>query len=127
MEKQIFDESNSLWYERRGDLYYPDFALSQEEGQPIGRWGRQHLEYIKKYRTILYNSLVLSDELNGYLADVDQQAQGMLDDLIQQMAKSRGATEDLKAADLMAWVGKMNNIRAAAEECVHAKIIYTLD
>jgi len=36
----------------------------------------------------------------------------------------RGVTEQLKANDQMAWVGRMNNIQASAMEIVNKEIIY---
>ena len=65
----------------------------------------------------------MSGKLNSYLADIDQQAQEQLDTIIHQMAQIHGVTETLKAADPMAWVGRMNNIRSAATEIVNAEII----
>ena len=62
--------------------------------------------------------------MNGYLADIDQQAQDRLDTIIQQMAQAQGVTETLKATDQIAWVGKMNNIRTSAMEIVDKEIIY---
>ena len=44
--------------------------------------------------------------------------------LIEQMKTAEGITESLKAADPMAWVQRMNNIRARAEETVLDEIIY---
>lgn len=35
MDKYIFDESNGLWYELRGDYYFPCLTLSVEEEQSI--------------------------------------------------------------------------------------------
>ena len=57
MEKYIYNKSNGLWYERRGDYYIPCLSLSKEEEQPIGLWGQQHLRYIREYRKALYSSL----------------------------------------------------------------------
>ncbi len=124
MEKYIYDESNGLWYERQGDYYIPGLSLPEEEEQPIGLWGQRHLRYIREYRKALYNSLQLSGKLNSYLADIDQQAEAMFSRLVEQMAQRQGATEQLKVNDQMAWVGRMNNIRAAAVEIVNAEIIF---
>ncbi len=124
MDKYIFDESNGLWYERQGDYYIPCLTLPAEEEQPIGLWGQRHLRYIKEYRKARYTSLLLSGRLNSYLADIDQQAQEMLDTTIEQIARVQGITEALKATDQMAWVGKMNNIRASVMEMVDKEIIY---
>lgn len=124
MDKYIFDESNGLWYERQGDYYIPCLTLPAEEEQPIGLWGQRHLRYIKEYRKARYTSLLLSGRLNSYLADIDQQAQEMLDTTIEQIARVQGITEALKATDQMAWVGKMNNVRASVMEMVDKEIIY---
>lgn len=124
MDKYIFDESNGLWYELMGDYYFPRLTVPSEEEQPIGLWGQRHKRYIKEYRPALYNALLLSGNLNSYLADIDQQAQERLDTIIKQMAQTQGITEALKATDQMVWVGKMNNIRASAMEIVNKELIY---
>ena len=40
---------------------------------------------------------------------------------------AEGVIEDLKAADPMAWVGAMNNIRNRAEEIILHELIYGED
>lgn len=124
MDKYIFNENNSLWYELVGDYYFPCLTVSAEEEQPVGVWGQRHKRYLKEYRPALYNALLLSGKLNGYLADIDRQAQERLDTVIEQMAQSQGITEALKVTDQMVWVGKMNNIRANAMEIVNKELIY---
>ena len=124
MEKYIFNENNGLWYELQGDYYIPCLSLPEEEERPIGLWGQRHLRYIRECRKALYTSLQLSGELNSYLSDIDQQAQERMDTIIQQMAQTQGVTEALKAADPMAWAGRMNNIQACARKLVVKEIIY---
>ena len=124
MDKYIFDESNGLWYELIGDYYFPCLTVPTEEEQPVGVWGQRHKRQLKECRPALYNALLLSGKLNGYLADIDRQAQERLDTVIEQMAQSQGITEALKVTDQMVWVGKMNNIRASAMEIVNKELIY---
>lgn len=124
MDKYIFNENNSLWYELVGDYYFPCLAVPAEEKQSVGVWGQRHKRYLKEHRPALYNALLLSGKLNSYLADIDQQAQEMLDTIVEQMAQAQGVTEAMKATDQMAWVGRMNNIRAGAVEIVNTEIIY---
>ena len=119
MDKYIFNEANGLWYELIGDYYFPYLTIPVEEEQLVGMWGQRHKRYLKEYRPALYNALLLSGKLNGYLADIDQQAQELFDSIIQQMTQSQGITETLKATDQMVWVGSMNNIRKTVEEIVH--------
>lgn len=73
---------------------------------------------------MLYYNLLTSGKLQAHLADVEEQAQEMFERLTKQMAEKQGATEALKAADMMAWVGRMNNIRNATEEAIYNEIIY---
>ena len=125
MDKYIFDKNNGLWYELVDDYYLPCLTVPAEEEQPVGVWGLRHKRYLKEYRPAFYNALLLSGKLNGYLADIDQRAQELFGTIIQQMALAQGITERLKATDQMAWVGKMNNLRASATDFVNTEIIYS--
>lgn len=116
MKKHIYDESNGLWYELIGDYYIPILVLPSEEQRPIGKWGRMHREYLREHCPILLNDLILSGQLWTYLVGLNEQAQRRLQLIIRQMQEAESVTEEMKAADQMAWVGAMNNIRSRAEE-----------
>ena len=124
MEKYIYNEQNGLWYELQGDYYIPCLVLDEEDSQPIGMWGRKHLRYIKEHRPVLHTSLLLSGKLNSHLAEIDNQATEMFDRLVKQLAEKEGISEQLKAAEQMAWVQRMNNIRNTAEEIVNEEVIF---
>ena len=115
-----------LNYIRCGDYYIPDICLP-EENRPIGRWGRMHRDYIKEHNPIRFNDLCLSGKLWTYLADLNEQAQSRLELIIEQMKAADGVTEELKAADQMAWVTAMNGIRNRAEEIILQEMIYGED
>ena len=110
-------------YIRVGDYYIPDLTLP-EEPRPIGKWGRMHRDYLREYKPIQYNCLLLSGKLWTYLADLNEQAQDRLERIIEQMKAAEGITEVLKASDPMAWVQRMNNIRARAEEIIREEMIF---
>ena len=114
---------NGISYTLVGDYYIPDLELP-EESRPIGRWGRMHKAFLQEHRPGQYNALLLSGKLWTYLADLNEQAQVRMETLIEQMKTAEGVTESLKAADPMAWVQRMNSIRARAEEIVREEIIY---
>ena len=125
MEKHIYNEQTGISYTLHGDYYLPDLALSDEEKDvEIGVWGQRHLRYIKQHRKVLYLNLLTSGKLNGYIADIDKQAEDMLSRLVKQMAECEGVTEKLKADNQMQWVGVMNNIRQKAMEVVNTELIY---
>ena len=125
MEKVIYDEKNGLWYELQGDYYIPCLKLPEEEQHPIDVWGQRHLRYIKRNRKVLYINLLTSGKLNGYLADIDKQAEDMFSQLVKQMAESEGVSEQLKADNQMEWVGRMNNIRCRANEIIYKEIVFS--
>lgn len=124
MEKYKYGENNGLWYELQGDYYIPCLKLPDEEQVPIGVWGQRHHEYLRRNKRMTLSILQISGELNGYLVDIDQQAEEMFERLVKQIAAAEGVSEQLKAADQMAWVGKMNSIRNLANEIVNNELIF---
>ena len=125
MEKHIYSEQTGISYTLHGDYYLPDLTLLDgEKGAEIGVYGQSHLRYIKQHRKALYLNLLTTGKLNGYLAEIDKQAEEMLLRLVKQMADREGVTEQLKAANQMEWVVRMNNIQRRATEFVNSNIIY---
>lgn len=123
MTKTIFEEMGGT-YTQVGDYLLPDLKLPEEDQQPIGVWGQRHWRYLKEHRRATYATLLTSGKLNGYLADIDRQAEELFSRLVKQMAEAEGITERLKADNQMEWVGGMNNIRHRAMEIVKAELIY---
>ena len=123
MEKYIFEEENGLWYELRGDYYFPCLAVPAQEERPIGIWGQRHLRYIKAERKALHTELLTSGRLNTYLAYINEQATEQMLLLTKQMAEQEGVTEQLKAQDQMLWVQRMNSIRDRAMEIINHDLI----
>ena len=96
----------------------------EETHLQIGRFGRAHGEYLKRNQRSVYSKFVAEYKLGAYLAQIDEQANSMLELLIRQMAECEGVTEELKATDQMEWVRQMNSIRNRAEEVVNSEMIY---
>lgn len=86
-----------------------------------------HRDYLKEHNPIRFDTLCLDGTLWTYLADLNEQAQNHLAVIIEQMKVAEGVTENLKAADQMAWVGAMNSIRNRAEEIILREMIYEED
>ena len=114
---------NGLEYTLVGDCFLPNLALT-EEHRPIGKWGRLHREFLKTEHPVLFESLILSGRLWTYLADLNEQAQERILLIVEQMKEAEGVTEDLKAADQMAWVSAMNSIHNLAEEIILRELVY---
>ena len=105
------------------DYLIPDLKLSQQPEKPLGKYGRMRKTYLKEHRPILYNQMLLSEKLYPHLIEIDETAQSRLEQMMPQLAKEAGATEELKASDPMKWVGLMNTCKAQAEEILMAELI----
>ena len=124
MDQYIYDETNGLWYEWRGDYYLPCLKLPEAVKVRIGAWGQYYRRYLKEHRKTAYTRLLTSGKLNSYLNDIDQQAKKLFSQLVSQMTAAEGVTEALKAADQMEWVRRMNNVQNRAREIVNSQLIY---
>ncbi len=117
MAKTIFEQMGGT-YTIQGDYCLPDLTLPTEEKRAIGVWGQRRLRYLKQHHKILYYNLLTSGKLQSHLADVEEEAQSLFLRLVKEYAEREGVTEQLKAENLMEWVGRMNNIQNRANEAI---------
>ena len=123
LKSRLHDKNTGLDYVHVGDYYLPTLILA-EDSLPIGRWGKLYKRYLKEHRPAQYQTLLLSGRLNSYLADIDAQAEEQLELLTQQMTELEGVNEELKVANQMEWVQRMNSIQNRAEEIVQNNLIF---
>ena len=125
LKNTLHDSNNGLDYTMVNGYYLPNLTVAAPtEQHPTGRWGRLHKMYLKEQHPIRYNQLLLSGELDGYLAKLDKQAEEQLALTVRQMQEAEGVTEALKAADQLEWVRRMNSIRNRAEEIIKSELIF---
>ena len=125
LKNPLHDSNNGLDYTLVNDYYLPNLTTAAPaEQHPTERWGRLHKTYLKEQHPIQYNQLLLSGELDGYLAKLDKQAEEQLALTIRQMQEAEGVTEALKAVDQLEWVRRMNSIRNRAEEIILREIVF---
>lgn len=122
----IFEKNGGTYTLGADGMLYPNLTLEPKEHRPIGKWGRMHRAYLEAKHPGLYERLILNGTLDRHLADAEERAKMMLDQLTRQMAQQEGVTESLKAADQMEWVRRMNSFHSRAEEIVREEIINTL-
>lgn len=91
----------------------------------VGIWGQRHYNWLKKNKPTVINTMRMKGMLEQYLTDIDRDAREMFDRMMKEFAEFEGITEQLKADDQMAWVGRMNNIRARVTHAVNCELIYT--
>ena len=105
LKKEMIE--NGIHYTLHGDYYFPDLELPEAPRQVIGRYGRMRKAYLEEHRPGLYERLLLSGRLYEHLAEIDTCCAERMDRMVHQMADAEGITEDLKARDQLAWVGKI--------------------
>ena len=116
---------NSLTYTMNGDYQIPDLKLTEQPEKPLGKYGRMRKAYLKEHRPLIYNQLLLTEKLYPHLIEIDETAQSRLEQMMPQLAKDAGATEQLKASDPMRWVGLMNTCKAQAEEILMTELMHS--
>lgn len=114
----------TIQYHKSGDYYLPNLVLEDTEVQPIGKYGRMRKRYLKEHRPVLFTNLLLSGELFQHLEEIDKTCEEHMELLTRQMAIREGVTEQLKAANQIEWVRRMNSIQNRAEEIVLHELVY---
>ena len=124
MTDTLFEQLGGT-YTQIGDYLLPDLSLpAEKDDRPIGIWGQRRLRHLKQYHKVIYYNLLTSGKLHSHLADTEEQAQQLFLRLVKELAEKEGVTEQLKSADNMVWVRRMNNIRNRAAEMVNNEVIY---
>ena len=83
------------------------------------------LMFLKENKPILYNQMILNGTLQSHLVETNETANRRLEKMIPEMATAEGIDENLKSADQMKWVRRMNSIRHRAEETILSELIYS--
>ena len=83
-----------------------------------------HFWRVVQHKRVTFSGFMLSDKLKEQIEEVDRQAEELFSQLVEQMKQAEGVTEQLKAADQMEWVRRMNSIRNRAEEIVKSEVVF---
>jgi len=108
-------------YQQVGDYLLPD--MEAPESPKIGSWGERRRKYLQTNKRVLYTVMLLCDTLNAHLEEVDKSTTEMFDRLVEQLKRRNCITEELKAANQLEWVQRMNTIRHEAAEAVEKELI----
>lgn len=109
-------------YHQEGDYLLPNVEMP--ESPQIDFWGARRRKYLQTSQRALYTAMLLGDTLNAHLAEVDKSATEMFDRLVEKMKSRDCITEELKAADQLEWVQRLNTVRYEATEVVMKELIY---
>ncbi len=115
---------NGLTYTTQGDYSLPNLLPPQEAEVTLGKYALMRRRFLKQNRRVTYTNLLTTGRLNQHLMEIEETARTRIEQMLAQMAKAEGVTEELKAADPMKWTGLMNSLKQSAEETVLAELIY---
>ena len=126
LKKEFYDERSGLWYELKGDYYYPMIAVSKQENVILGKYGRARLNYIKQHKKCLYTELMMTGTLNQHLAEIDKIANQRVNEIINKLAKKENIPIHYDGnINQLDWVCLMNNYKhCCAEEIIYSEFIY---
>ena len=116
---------NNLTYTQVGDVLLPNLTPPNPPTRSLGKYGLLRRRYLKEERPVLWGTMTMAGTLYQHLLEMEDRANEMLEDMMPSLAKTAGATEQLKASDPMKWVGLMNSCKAQAEEIILAELIYS--
>ena len=114
--------SSSLNYTKIGDYQLPNLTLSQPKN-PLGKYGRMRLNFLKQQHPVLYHTMLLNGSLYPTLTELEQTAAAMKKQLMADLLAKNPAPD--KEQNQMAWVQHMNSLKAQAEELVLTELIYS--
>lgn len=116
---------SKITYTQVGDYQLPNLKLKDNNDKSLNKYGLLKLDYLKKNKKALYQQLIMTNELNNYLSSVGNEAQDMIDKLMEDYIKNDSRlSEKAKQENELSWVGLMNNYKACAEEKVLQELIY---
>jgi hypothetical protein len=122
MKGASMNMSSNLSYTQTGDYLLPNLTLHQPKN-PLGKYGRMRLNFLKQQHPVLYNTMLLSGSLYPHLMEVEQTAENRMQQTMAQLLKQNPAPD--KEQNQMAWVQHMNSLKAQAEELVLTELIYS--
>ena len=115
-----------LTYRTEGEVQIPNLILPTQKNLTLSRYGQMRKQFLKEEHRLLYYNLLTTGKLDSHLTETDERAKEMEQSLMKQMAAQEGLTEERKAADQMAWVQGMNNLKQRVQEIVLSEVIHRI-
>ena len=114
--------SSNLSYTQTGDYLLPNLTLHQPKN-PLGKYGRMRLNFLKQQHPVLYHTMLLNGSLYPHLMEVEQTAESQMQQTMEQLLKQNPAPD--KEKNQMAWVQHMNSLQEQVEEVIRTELIYS--
>ena len=105
-----------------GDYFIPTIELKPVEDKVLNKYGRMYRAFLKEQKPILFDDLVLTEQLFSHLYEVQEIAEKRVEVIMAGLLEKNPAPD--KETDAMAWVRHMNLLKTMAEEVALAEVIY---
>ena len=131
--KWVFQASGGMWYtmglndktDPESMCLFPNIIMDEAPPKPLTRWGMARMNYLKEHKKFVAAQFGTVG-LHKHCAEIEEQAEERKRNMMAAIRKDpkNKVTERDKAADPMAWVGRMNNYQASVHEIINAELIY---
>ena len=110
-------------YAQVGDYQLPLLTLPQTDSrEPLDKYARMRLTYLKTQRPVLYNRMLLNGSLWPHLQEAQRAASEQAERTIAALVDKFPAPD--KERSQLLWAAHMNGLKAQAEEVVVREIVY---
>ena len=113
-----------IHYAQVGEYQLPLLTLPQtDDSEPLGKYGRMRLAYLKTQHPVLYNRMLLNGTLWPHLpgSPENRLRAGRAHDF--GLGRHKFPAPDKECSQLL-WAAHMNGLKAQAEEVVVREIVY---
>ncbi|MFS0723669.1 TnpV protein [Paenibacillus sp. 1P07SE] len=117
-------EKPNLTYHEIDGLLYPNLQISNElqaDEQPLGRYGRMALNYLRNHHPQRFQILQMQGDLMKKMHQVEQEAQAKLEQLMEQLLRLRPLPQ---TDDTLKRTRHLNQIKETAEELILNDIVF---
>ena len=124
---RAYDESRThmeVTYRTERGVRIPNLTIPQQEEIFLGKYAQLRKAFLKEHRRAEYTTLKTTCRLTQHLAETEQNAKKMAEQLITKMAQEQKITEEMKENNPLEWAAAMNNLKHSAEETVLRELIY---
>ena len=114
----------NIEYTKVGDYLLPNLVIDKKNYEQIDKYGYLRLDYIKKHKKGLYQSLLMKNDLTNHLLSVSKECENRYNILMNNYIKNDNKlSEKNKETNQMEWVQLMNNYKNMAEEIILRELI----
>ena len=112
-----------IHYAQVGEYQLPLLTMPQtDDSEPLGKYGRMRLAYLKTQRPVLYNQMLMNGTLWPHLQEVQKAACAYLERTVVGLLDQYPAPNKEHAQ--LSWVAHMNGLKAQEEEVVVREVVY---